>query len=324
MWYVRKHSATQGNTDDPQACRARAEHGDVKSQYELGRLFFEGRGVPQDYRESVHWYRTAADQGFARAQSSLGFMYEQGLGVPRDYAEALQWYLKAADRGDADAEYNLGTMYRLGMGVSQDSVEAVKWYRMASSQGDANGQYGLGYMYYNGKGVQQDFAMAARLYRQAADQGLARAQYDLAYMYYDGRGVEQNRPEADRLLHQAAAHGEPRAQRSLGVSDSGFWSTRKIISLIISVGCFFFLMTSLFPNTGRNLKSGRRRIFTGIVGMLYSGLDSYLSFSHSIDRFGKAQYEISFARYMLLGIFSVLLVLVITQKSSDPPGSRRG
>ena len=322
--HVRKHSAAQENSDYPQTCRALAEHGDVKSQYELGRLFFEGRGVPQDYRESLHWYRAAADQAYAPAQSSLGFMYEQGLGVPRDYAEALQWYHKAADRGNPDAEYNLGTMYRLGMGVSQDSVEAVKWYRIASSQGDANGQYALGYMYYNGKGVQQDFAMAAHLYRQAADQGLARAQYDLAYMYYDGRGVEQSRTEADRLLHQAAALGEPRAQRSLGVGDSGFWATRKVISAIIFLGCFFFLITSLFPNTGRNLKSGRRRIFTGIVGLLYAGLDLYLSFSNSIDRFGKSLYELSFARYMLLGIFSVLLILVITHKSRDVLRSRRG
>ncbi len=311
--HVRKHSDIQKSLDNAQSYRARAEHGDPRAQYELGRLFFEGKGVPQDYEESVHWYRAAADQGWVPAQSSLGFMYEQGFGVSKDYSEALLYYQKAASHDDADAEYNLGTMYRLGMGVSQNYAEAVNWYRMASNQSDANGQYGLDYMYYNGEGVVQDFAMAARLYRQAADQGLARAQYDLAYMYYDGRGVEQNRKEADRLLHQAAAQGEPRAQRSLGMGGSRFWSTRKIISLVICLGCFFFFVTSLFPNRRHNLKSRRIRLFAGIIGMMYAALDMYLSFSYSIDRFGRALYELSFARYLLLSIFSVLLIVVITK-----------
>ena len=314
---VPKHSDAQKNLDDAESYRAQAERGDPRAQYELGHLFFEGRGVPQDYEESVYWYRAAADQGWVPALSSLGFMYEQGLGVPKDNAEALVYYQKAADHGDADAEYNLGTMCRLGMGMPRNYTEAVKWYRMASNQGDPNGQYGLGYMYYNGEGVAQDFVMAASLYRKAADQGLARAQYDLAYMYYDGRGVEQSRTEADRLLHQAAAQGEPRAQRSLKRVDATFWSKRKIISLIIFVGCSLFFVTSFFPTRGHNLKRRRTRIIAGVVGLSYASLDLYSSFSQSIAHFGISMDEISFARFMLLGIFTVLLIMVITQGFKD-------
>ena len=66
------------------------------------------------------WYRKAADQGDAAAQSNLGVMYANGQGVPQDYAEAVQWYRKAADQGDADAQNNLGVMYDKGQGVPQD------------------------------------------------------------------------------------------------------------------------------------------------------------------------------------------------------------
>ncbi len=40
--------------------------------------------MPQDYAETVKWYRKAAAQGQADAQNNLGFMYGNGQGVPQD------------------------------------------------------------------------------------------------------------------------------------------------------------------------------------------------------------------------------------------------
>ena len=48
-------------------------------------------------------YRKAAEQGDAAAQNNLGFMYINGEGVPQDYQEALKWYSLAAEQGHADA-----------------------------------------------------------------------------------------------------------------------------------------------------------------------------------------------------------------------------
>ncbi len=60
-----------------------AEQGDADAQYNLGFMYGNGKGVPQDYREAVKWYRKAAEQGLAKAQSNLGFMYGNGKGVPQ-------------------------------------------------------------------------------------------------------------------------------------------------------------------------------------------------------------------------------------------------
>ena len=87
------------------------------------------------------------------AQYNLGFMYANGQGVPEDYVEAVKWYRKAADQGDASAQYNLGRMVASGQGVRQDYVEAVKWYRKAADQGDASACFNLGLMYSNGQGT---------------------------------------------------------------------------------------------------------------------------------------------------------------------------
>ena len=59
----------------------------------------------------MKWYRLAADQGDVGAQYNLGVMYDEGRGVPEDVKEALKWYRLAADQGVADVQYNLGRMY---------------------------------------------------------------------------------------------------------------------------------------------------------------------------------------------------------------------
>ncbi|MDC0012965.1 sel1 repeat family protein [Octadecabacter sp.] len=103
-----------------------AEAGFADAQYNLGGMYENGQGVPQDYAEAVRWYRLAADQGYAIAQTSLGYMYENGSGVPQDYAEAVRLFRLAADQGYAIAQASLGHMYENGKGVLQDNVMAQK------------------------------------------------------------------------------------------------------------------------------------------------------------------------------------------------------
>ena len=42
------------------------------------------------------WYRRAADLGNRDAMYNLGTMYQQGLGVPQDEQEARKWLAKAS------------------------------------------------------------------------------------------------------------------------------------------------------------------------------------------------------------------------------------
>ena len=112
-----------------------AEAGDADAQFNLGIMYSNGKGVPQDYAEAVKWWRLAADQGYAEAQHNLGWMYSNGQGVPQDYAEAVKWYQLAADQGDARAQSMLGNMYDNGQGVPQDNVMAHMWYNISSANG---------------------------------------------------------------------------------------------------------------------------------------------------------------------------------------------
>ena len=74
-----------------------AEQEDAEVQNKLGRMYFDGQGVPQDYAEALMWFRLAAEQGDAGAQNNLGVAYVNGKGVPQDEAEAAKWYRLAAE-----------------------------------------------------------------------------------------------------------------------------------------------------------------------------------------------------------------------------------
>src|SRR5262249_14384718 len=91
------------------------------AQYNLGNLYGSGRGVPQDFRQAMAWYRKAAAQDYALAGASLGYAYDVGRGVAQDPAQAANWYRKAADDGTADAQYSIGRLYQQGRGVPRIS-----------------------------------------------------------------------------------------------------------------------------------------------------------------------------------------------------------
>ena len=69
-----------------------------------------------DYKTAFKKFKKLAQQGLAVAQYNLGVMYGNGQGVPQDYAQALKWYRKAALQGHASAQYYLGVMYDKPLG----------------------------------------------------------------------------------------------------------------------------------------------------------------------------------------------------------------
>jgi len=84
-----------------------------------------------DYVVALHEWRPLAEQGYAKAQNNLGVVYDNGYGVPQDDAQAVDWYRKAAEQGDVRAQFNLGLMYGRGQGVARDYVRAYAWFNTA-------------------------------------------------------------------------------------------------------------------------------------------------------------------------------------------------
>ena len=116
-----------------------AERGHSSAQNNLGLMYDDGTGVPQDNKEAVKWYTLAVEQGFVLAQYNLALLYENGQGVPQDYKEAIRLYTLAAGQGYAMAQTELGSMYYNGHGILTDYIIAHMWYNVGAANGNEIG-----------------------------------------------------------------------------------------------------------------------------------------------------------------------------------------
>ena len=62
-------------------------------------MYGNGKGVVEDYKEALKWYRKSAEQGNASGQGSLGYVYHKGEGVLKDKVYAYMWFEIAAENG---------------------------------------------------------------------------------------------------------------------------------------------------------------------------------------------------------------------------------
>jgi TPR repeat protein len=86
-----------------------------------------------DYARAVRELIPAAAQGNAQAQAQLGFMYENGFGVPQNYVVAADLYQSAAAHGDVFGQSRLGLSYDRGHGVPQSVVFSYAWLNLAAA-----------------------------------------------------------------------------------------------------------------------------------------------------------------------------------------------
>jgi TPR repeat protein len=129
-----------------------AKLGDAEAQANLG-VMLTTKGK---YQEAAGWYKQAADMGLATAAYNLGTLYYNGQGFPQDYDKARHWFELGAARNDPYSQFQLGTMAGTGKGVPQDVNTEMRWYIKAAQQGLPAAQYNLAVMYHNGEGSAQD------------------------------------------------------------------------------------------------------------------------------------------------------------------------
>jgi uncharacterized protein len=128
----------------------------TEAQFELGEIYFNGKGVSRDLTQATFWFRMAAEQGQAESQLMTGMMYMK----LNENAEAVKWYRKAADQGIAEAQFCLASMYTSGLGITQDETEAINWYHKAAMQGHTDAQSMLGMLYAGDKAIPKDLVRA--------------------------------------------------------------------------------------------------------------------------------------------------------------------
>ena len=109
--------------------------GDVWACCTLGNMYdseYAHAAALKDDSVAAMWYSRGAEKGNGACQVSLARLYQEGRGVDQDYDESMKWILRAANSGVREGWQVLGKAYEQGHGVPQDSAKARLWYRKAA------------------------------------------------------------------------------------------------------------------------------------------------------------------------------------------------
>ena len=85
---------------------------EIQEKYpvEMGMLYENGNGVPQDYIKAEEYYRRGTELKIADAFCHLGDLFNNGLGHTRDLRAAVGQYTRGADLGSASCKEKLAVI----------------------------------------------------------------------------------------------------------------------------------------------------------------------------------------------------------------------
>jgi len=175
-----------------------AQSGDADAQYEVAIMYLKGRGVKQDFDETLRWLKKAAENGNEQASSKL----RRIQGQKKKFTAAL----KRAESGDSKAQYDIGMMYLKGRGVEQDAPRARQWLEKAAAQSHEKAVTRLAILLLKGEGGASDYNRAHELLDSISDSS-ALAQYYLGELYASGKGVSTDYETAVEWYRKAAENG---------------------------------------------------------------------------------------------------------------------
>ena len=107
--------------------------GDADAACRLGRIYYEGALLPQDYDRARSLFECAleSDPDHTEALDYLGYCHYYGRNIPVDDEKALACFQKSAGLGDRIGLYKLGDMYSDGRAVVEDRIQAMRLYTLA-------------------------------------------------------------------------------------------------------------------------------------------------------------------------------------------------
>ncbi|MFZ4655213.1 MAG: tetratricopeptide repeat protein [Methylococcaceae bacterium] len=187
-----------------------------EDQFQLGRSYHRGEGVPQSFEQAYYWYNRAAKSGNIKAMHNLGIMYLDGIGVPKDDGKGYALLLESAKKGDPRSQYTCGMMLCQGRGVVRDCKKGVSWLQKASISGNLDAKVRIAQdLLFGDDAVEKNVSAAVPLLTECSEKGNGWASGTLGLLYRDGYGVTMNKEKSRELLKRGSLLGDPKSMMEL-------------------------------------------------------------------------------------------------------------
>jgi len=156
---------------------------DGRDQYNLSIMYYNGKGIKQNYTHAFSWLLKAANNKHVKSYSKLATMYYQGKGTTKNTLEAYKWFLKAANHGHINSQVNIAYFYENGIAVSRNLKKSLSWYEKAANSGDVSSATKVGSFNLAGLGTIKNIDKALEFLQIGAKKGNTAAERMLAQIY---------------------------------------------------------------------------------------------------------------------------------------------
>ncbi len=100
--------------------------GNVKAMVTLGKVYYAGKEVPQDYKKSFFYFSKAVSEGDTQAKIMLSALYQKGIGTKRNILMVMKLLKEASDDGDKLAKEWLESLGDLDVIIKKDIKKKLK------------------------------------------------------------------------------------------------------------------------------------------------------------------------------------------------------
>lgn len=201
--------------------RKAAESGDTVAQYEMGKIYYEGKYVQHNATEAFNWMQKSAEAGDAQAQNELGNFYRKGTGCVMDPHRAVVWFEKSSYQGNTDGMWNYAERVYLGEGTMRDPRKAETLFKtlinkrgLKENNPEMYGAALFRLAMLNTRDFNNLFE-AFNYWEKAAEMGDATAQYNLGMCYLKGSGTSIDIKKAKEWFTKSSKNGFKDAQTGL-------------------------------------------------------------------------------------------------------------
>lgn len=118
--------------------KSAARQGNIRAQYELADLYYQGKAFKKDYTKAFYWLEKAANQNmnFKNIRFIMAKMHIMGLGIDQDIETGLKYYRELAIIGDGKAQLALAKFYNQKGHKYTNREKAAYWMRKSYNSGN--------------------------------------------------------------------------------------------------------------------------------------------------------------------------------------------
>ena len=194
-----------------------ASYGYAPALANIGKCYFDGKGVSEDKQLALRYFEMAAEKGNNLAMHNLGDIYHEGKIVAGNDSLAYEYYRKAAENNFAGSQRMMGLYHEEGIFVEKDNEKALKWYNLAALQNDPDALYKVGMHIVaqdsiNGLSKRQlRKSQAINYMRKAARGGNIEAQRFIVKCFAEGKYLKKSRKKSFEWMKSIADVGNEEA-----------------------------------------------------------------------------------------------------------------